>query len=119
VGLSAFCNSVLSERAAGRRGSAQSILTSRLGSSPKCFGIRSRTIARSLRTPPEHRPHRKIEVAAVDRAKIGHLTLGDRCALVTMRLSGARRKISVKRTTETAPEATISASTCLGPTDSS
>ena len=59
----------------------------------------------------------KIEVAAFARSGIRPWLI--RWALVMIWLVAAWRKISVKRTTGTAPEAMISANTWPGPTDGS
>src|SRR6201982_1847352 len=73
-GFSAFCSSILSERAPRPpRFIGQSTWMSRIGSSPKRFGIRSRTIANSFRV----RRVDEIEIAAFDRGGIEHQTVVD------------------------------------------
>src|ERR1700724_206363 len=77
-GFSAFCSSILSERAPRPpRFIGQSTWTSCIGSSRKRFGIRSCTIARSLRTPSSASAAYEVEVASLDRGEIRHLALVD------------------------------------------
>ena len=61
----------------------------------------------------------EVEVRALLGGEVRHLPWLIRWALVTIRLPAAWRNTSVRRTTGTAPEAMMSASTCPGPTEGS
>src|ERR1700741_265093 len=73
-GFSAFCSSILSERAPRPpRLIGHSTCMSRIGLSPKRLGMRSCTIARSFRI----RRVDEVEVSAVGSGEIGHQAVVD------------------------------------------
>ena len=94
---------------------------SRIGSRPNRAGMRSSTTRTILATPSSGSRQRRNgnRCRFGSRAQSGIRPWLMRWALAMIWLSAAWRKISVSRTTGTAPEPMMSASTWPGPTDGS